>query len=238
MLSPGSENGEDPLLREAGGKQLLKDGMTFAIFRDSSYAWLDGHCTYRSGTWMTEGQGKTIQLSAAIQFDLEALDPAGRPRMVWIDTARGYRLGFVRTKAPLADDRQDPFHPTNNTWRQRSDSASDSATLRLKLANYFRHLSCILKASIDRKEEVVSFACSQGLVRIYNGGIGIVPYDQLPESWLAVFGSPADAKRAHDLFRDYLARSSYRGASKGDWVADDYDILLSIYADFVAQAKS
>ena len=46
------------------------------------------------------------------------------------------------------------------------------------------------------------------------------------------FETRAAAKHATDMYNKYMSRATYKGGSKGDWVADDYDILLFIYSDF------
>jgi hypothetical protein len=33
------------------------------------------------------------------------------------------------------------------------------------------------------------------------------------------------------MFENYLKKSSYKGASTGKWIEDDYNILLGIYGD-------
>lgn len=39
-----------------------------------------------------------------------------------------------------------------------------------------------------------------------------------------------EAAAAYQVYESYLRKNSYRGGGTGDWVEDDYNILLSIYA--------
>lgn len=100
------------------------------------------------------------------------------------------------------------------------------------MAGYIKHLALLLKASKERKEDVVSFGFSLGPVKIYNGAIGIYPYDIVPQEWKNSFYNDSTALAAYSIFNNYLKTTSYKGAGVGEWIEDDYNILLSIYADF------
>ena len=39
--------------------------------------------------------------------------------------------------------------------------------------------------------------------------------------------------RAFDLFKSYLNRGLYKGGKTGDWVKDDYFLMLHIYNDLM-----
>ncbi len=76
----------------------------------------------------------------------------------------------------------------------------------------------------------MSFEYSQGPIKIYNGGIGIHPYDIVPQSWKDSFYNEEEAITTYRLYESYLRKNDYRGGGTGNWVEDDYNILLSIYA--------
>jgi hypothetical protein len=100
------------------------------------------------------------------------------------------------------------------------------------MAGYIKHLALILKAATERKQNIVVFQYSRGPVKIYDGAIGIYPYSIVPLEWKETFFHDTSALEAHSLFRTYLNKTDYNGASTGNWIEDDYNILLSIYADF------
>lgn len=110
-------------------------------------------------------------------------------------------------------------------------AAEDSTQQLNRLTNYIKHVALVLKSAKEDKQPVVSFQFSQGPVKIYNGGIGIHPFALVAESWKAGFYNGTEARSAYDIYRNYLQKSSYNGAGTGDWVEDDYTILLSMYAD-------
>lgn len=101
-----------------------------------------------------------------------------------------------------------------------------------RLGNYLKHLAYILKAGADQKQQAVSFEFSEGLIKIYNGGIRIKPIDEVPLSWVNTYYSSLQALTAYKMFEGYLITSkSYKGGTTGEWYVDDYNILLSIYGD-------
>jgi hypothetical protein len=93
------------------------------------------------------------------------------------------------------------------------------------------HLAFLLKAASERKLNVVSFRNSLGMIKIYDGGIGVHPKDIVPQSWKNTFFDEAQAFVAYENFAAYLYTKRYKGKSTGNWVVDDSNILLSIYKD-------
>ncbi|GAA4331143.1 hypothetical protein [Flaviaesturariibacter amylovorans] len=232
VLPAESERNGDDLLQTARRKQVAAKGRLLSIFPDGTYTELEGEGAYHRGRWQAEEE--TLQLkeeSGEVRRFGLALQSANQRDLILLRDKSGGGSQFIRQAAPLDSYRQDPFYAANNEWRIRPGSAESEAQLIARLGNYFRHLACLLKASDDRKEEVVSFEFSRGPVKIYNGGIGIHPMHIVPADWVAAFHSNADAFRAYRLYERYLQRNSYHGASTGRWVTDDYNILLSIYAD-------
>ena len=148
------------------------------------------------------------------------------------DKEKNLAFKFIRQPGILADIKSDPFYADNNQWRMRPSHREDSMAITARLTNYFKHLALVLKAAKDNKQDVVSFQFSQGPVKIYNGGIGIHPYSIIPANWKNTFYDEKDAYVAYRIFEKYLETSgSYKGAASGDWVQDDYNILLVIYSD-------
>jgi hypothetical protein len=59
----------------------------------------------------------------------------------------------------------------------------------------------------------------------------------LPASWKNIFFNETNALEAYKHYYNYLDTSNYAGAATGKWVEDDYNILLSTYADIVNESK-
>ncbi len=224
----------EKLLTEADNKEIVKQGLLLSFFKDGNYTEVQGTGYYRTGKWKYSSKEKTLYLSdsgttRAIQVTQEMLN--NRQTISFTPAVAQQKLKFTRDAEALKEFDEDPFYFKNNTWRIRPAQAETHDQLVKRLGNYFKHLLYILKSSKERKQAVVSFEFSQGLVRIYNGGIGIIPYNLVSKNWIDTYYDETNAREAYLAFQKYLATNSYRGAAIGNWIEDDYNILLSIYGD-------
>lgn len=225
---------EDRLLQAAQDKKQVGEGTVLSFFGDGTFTEISGDGRYKWGEWRLSGNELAFRPSgggAPENMPLTQEKLNGRPTLNLQDGAAKHELTFIQYGRPLKDYRADPFYYSNNTWRIRPAQPETREQLQERLANYFRHLAYILQSSKDREQDIVSFEFSPGLVKIYNGGIGINPLESVARPWIATFYNEADAAKAHHMFQRYLATSSYKGAGTGDWITDDYNILLSIYGD-------
>src|SRR5690606_10220557 len=111
---------------------------------------------------------------------------------------------FVQEARALSQPDNDPYHLVNNYWRVKTDSAENSNDLKKRISNYIKHLALLLKASEERQEQSVDFTYSKGPVKIYSGGIGILPYDLTPDSWKLTFHNDSNALQAYHLYEKCL----------------------------------
>lgn len=226
---------DDKLLQEAQEKEAVKQGMVYAFFSDGNFTVTGGDGNYSSGKWSLTEDGNKLYLSRTngnetleVSYD-ELGDQKIQLKMSFPKSDES--LIFIQEAKLLKDFKEDPFYPANNLWRIKPEKSENIDLIRERLGNYFKHVAYILKASEERKQQIVSFEFSMGIVKIYNGGIGINNFDMIPETWKKTFFDNNEAFVAHEMFRKYLENSEYRGASTGNWVKDDYDILIGIYGD-------
>jgi hypothetical protein len=224
----------EKLLTEADNNEIVKQGIILSFFKDGTYTEVHGLGYYRTGKWKYSSKEKMLYFSdsagtRAIKVVAETVNK--RQTINLTSTSIQKNLKFARDAEPLKEFDEDPFYFKNNTWRVKPAQSETHDQLVKRLGNYFRHLLYILKSSKERKQAVVSFEFSQGLVRIYNGGIGIIPYEAVSKNWTDTYYDEANAREAYLAFQKYLMTNSYRGGAIGDWIEDDYNILLSIYGD-------
>lgn len=229
-----SQQNIEKLLVEADNNEIVKQGMILSFFKDGTFTEVEGSGYYKTGKWKYSSKEKALYLSdsgttRAITVTPEIIN--NRETIILTSTLVQQHLKFARDAGPLKEFDEDPFYFKNNTWRIKPAQSETHDQLVKRLGNYFRHLLYILKSSKERKKAIVSFEFSQGLVRIYNGGIGIIPYGAVSKNWVNTYYDAANALEAYLAFQKYLATNSYRGATIGDWIQDDYNILLSIYGD-------
>ena len=139
------------------------------------------------------------------------------------------KLKWVKEVEMVEKFKMDSFYPKNNVWRKEPSQKESDEQIRERLLNYVLHFAYILKASTEREHNVVSFANSMGIIKVYRGGIGIVKTEQIEDEWKKCFYDEEDAMKAYVLFKSYLNRGVYKGGTTGDWVKDDYKILMSVY---------
>ncbi len=224
----------EKLLTEADNNEIVKQGMILSFFKDDTYTEIRGPGFYKTGKWRYSSKEKLLYLSdsattTAIKVESEIVNK--KATISLLSDAIQKRLKFTRDAETLKSFDEDPFYFKNNEWRIKPAQPETYNQIVKRLGNYFRHLLYILKSAKERKQPVVSFEFSQGPVRIYNGGIGIIPYNLVSRNWTNTFYNDDNAQEAYLAFQKYLATNSYRGASIGNWIEDDYNILLSIYGD-------
>lgn len=130
---------------------------------------------------------------------------------------------------PLKDYKEDPFYSANNEWRTKPALPQSKVQIQAKLADYVKHNCLILKAADDRNQRVISWEFSKGIIRFYNGGIGIVSPEYIPQSWIDTFHSRDEAMEAFAMFDAALRSNKYKGRKTANWLKDDYAILNATY---------
>jgi hypothetical protein len=230
----GSGNNES-FEEQSKEKQLVKDGMVISFFEDKSFTQLSKEGLYVTGQWEYKKDNNTLLLlepgkpKAAHHIKTEK-NKFGKQEMKINVTDRNVELDFIKEGSVMKDYKSDPFYPDNNLWRIKPTRHESNSELTDRFAAYLKQVGLVLKAAKERDQDIVSFEFSQGPIKIYNGGIGINPYSIVPQSWKACFYDDSNALRAFNIYFDYLKMDSFHGAGSGNWVEDDYNILLSIYA--------
>ena len=227
---------------EAQTKQLVKEGMALCLFEDQSFTEIDNRGQLITGQWEYRKDNSTLVMTGSgstktiLPVKLEK-NQFKRQVMHMTRADQNIELQFVKSEAPVKDFKSDPFYPTNNTWRIKPGHQETEAELVNRFAGYLKHVALILKSAKERSQDVVSFEFSKGPIKIYNGGIGIYDYTIVPDSWKGCFYNDHDAHQAYALYENYLRTSSFQGAGTGNWVDDDYSILLSIYSGLQGAAE-
>jgi hypothetical protein len=231
-----TESSESSFETMAGLKKIVKEGDLLSLFEDGSYSEMSKE-EYKTGNWKFSDKQKTLsfidtglgirQFSVNIENNIN-----GKQIVTLLNKQRNVAMKFIKESESLKDFKNDPFYASNNLWRLKPKHSESLSQLNMRLANYFKHLALILNAAKNRKQDVVSFEFSQGPVKIYNGGIGIYPYNIIPDYWKDSFFDEAEATSAYLNYEKYLKTNTYKGVGIGNWIEDDYNILLSIYADF------
>ena len=228
------KDGEDNLLKAARSKEMIKEGLVLSLFQDGTYTDIRGNGNYATGKWEYDDEKKVLRFNNSAKFSTVPVKQEiinNQQTIELSNYSHGQQLKFLQINKPLKDFHEDPFYFKNNLWRIKPAAKETKEQLQERLANYFKHLAYILKSADERKQNVVSFQFSLGIVKIYNGGIGIYPLTIIPKTWMDTYYDNTDATSAYYMFSYYLTNHSYGGAGIGNWIEDDYNILLGIYGD-------
>jgi hypothetical protein len=214
---------------------LLREGLLISFFPDHQCAITHAESGYTSATWSYDAGLMALILKKQSGTDTLAMKIDERqaiPRLIFYSGRSEFIFRVFSELAP--NYTEDPFFPEHNRWRMPADTLETNEQLVARLDNYFGHLARVLKSAIDHKQEAVSFQFSKGIVKIYNGGIGIVPLEKVPVNWILGFYDIDQAKAAYNLYQNYLRNSSHEGESTGKWFTDDYNLLVSVQSDIKA----
>lgn len=219
---------------EARRKEMVKEGLLIALFEDGTYSEFRGTDSLKTGKWEYRKDEDALYFMNAdrktdpFPIHIEK-NNYGKEIMTLDLNFQRLELRLAKESVALKDFTDDPFYATNNQWRIKPSKPESPEELTSRFAAYLKHIALILKAAKERGQDIVSFEFSKGPIQIYNGGIGVYPYEIVPESWKACFYNEEDALKAYRLYEHYLRTTSYRGGGTGNWVEDDYNILLTIY---------
>lgn len=214
----------------------LKKGIALYLFDDHLFTEINSDTVYRFGHWKVDSKDNLLLIDNHKNTDSLGYSIGRRfdqkPILTLFNANQHKTYTYLKQFQPLKSFKDDPFYPDNNHWRLKPTTAEDTSQLTKRLLNYLKHLALIMNAAKERNLSVVSFQSSMGPVKIYNGGIGIVPFEFVSNAWKETYYDSSNARIAYNLFKDYLGKNRhYEGAMTGDWVLDDYHILLSIYTD-------
>ena len=217
-------------------KNQVKDGSMLNFFTDNTYTEIDGTGIFKNGKWGLKQDNSLYLVDQGLKTRTAGIKTENNQKNKKIKSLQiessGFIYKYIRIRPPMKIDKDDPFYVSNNQWRKKSPRPETQKELNHKLSGYFKHLALLLKAAKESNQEIISFEYSKGPVKIYNGAIGIYPYNIVPQEWKNSFFNESSASAAYTLFEKYLKTNNYKGAGVGNWLEDDYNILLSMYADF------
>lgn len=224
---------KDPLLDEAKNHEAGQKGLILCLFPDNRFTTLDENGFYDFGKWTWVDEGSRIQISGQKQtreWNLSFKKQANEQAELTLEND-GEKQVWQRQAKMLEKFKEDEIYPDNNEWRIKPSKSETQEQILARLGNFFKHTAYLLKAADIRDVDVVSFNYADGVVKVYNSGIGVKDWEYVSEYWKNCFFNEEQAKTARLLFLNYLNNFPYHGTGSGDWVKDDYFLMLHIYND-------
>lgn len=135
---------------------------------------------------------------------------------------------FVEEHDMLSDITLDPYHPSLNTWRKAASEYETNAQLRKRIMNYLDHQKALLLSSSKRPNTKIRLKNSLGPLRIFDGGIGLKPKEQLPKEWLHTYFSDSQGYEVYDRLNKHFTKRIMSIDSTHGWRVDDYNLIDSL----------
>lgn len=214
----------------SGGE--LNSATLFSFFPDSTFSEVKSSGEFAAGTWNYNKVDSSLTIKkekTTLTYHVHAgRDEIGVKLLILTKPDNSsLELGAFGKKLDVYTE--DPFYPANNTWRNKPSAAETKQEILNRLRGYLLHSAYLLKAADTRKQSIISWEFSRGILKIYRSGIGVVQKETVSEHWISYFHSKEDALLAHTILEDFFLTTSYKGEATGNWVKDDYDILISTY---------
>jgi hypothetical protein len=204
----------------------------WAFYPDGNYTSIDDKFNYLHGTWKFVNNKKSIEINTGADvatYNLKVIVGGYKLKLELTDEINNIVKKFERHSDIPVDFKLDPFYASNNEWREKPASAENEAQIKNRLSNYIKHVSFILKTALENDQLSASFEFSEGIIKIYDGGIGVTEDKTIPSYWKAAFNNTDDAKKGLELFKKQLQNAAKKITGTGNWYIDDYNILANVY---------
>jgi len=237
-----SGNIEEKLRNESAFVSRTTKGMFFQIFEDKRMAFIEGN-DYYAGTWEFDESSKILigktnfnDQRKTIKLKVKSIDDEKMVAEIAENDVEG-TIKCIFDNYQYAAPDNSPWHPVNNRWRIKADSAESNPKLLARFKNHVQHYITLLQAMVDNKGNTLSVMNSPSCIQIYNGGIGIRGADRIDKEWYDTFYNKQDADKCLDIFKTVITRYPYQGSASGKWSEDDLRVLKALYAGLLEMEK-
>ncbi|MDR6806258.1 hypothetical protein J2Y45_003450 [Dyadobacter sp. BE34] len=209
-----------------------KHNMLISFFPDSTFTRVGTAGEYTAGKWDFDSVAHTIFLTSnrkTEEIGVFFSYADNGMRLVNFEFSPNESVSLIEYGHKLMRFQEDPYFGKNNWWRIKPAKSENEVQIRARLLNYLAHTASILSSAQIREQNYISMEFSQGIVKLYNVGVGVVKKDKIPATWLGSFYSVEEAHKAYDMFEDYLFTAKHKKYQSGNWVRDDHHILVDIH---------
>lgn len=209
-----------------------KHNMLVSFFPDSTFTRVGSAGEYTTGKWDFDTTASTIFLTSnrkTEEIGVFFSYADNGMRLINFEFSPNESVSLIEYGRKLLRFQGDPYFEKNNWWRIKPAKSESDAQIRARLLNYLVHTATVLSSAQAREQDYISMEFSQGIVKLYNVGVGVVKKDKIPATWVGSFYSVDEAHKAYDMFEDYLFTAKHKQYKSGNWVRDDHHILVDIH---------
>jgi len=139
------------------------------------------------------------------------------------------KLYFSRRYNMMTNYLEDPYHPDNNLWRIRAYKEITTEQIESKVNNYLLHYKYLFKVALDEEgKRRFTNKNSKGIIRIYDGGIGVVSPQKISEDWYSYYYTKEEALASLDILKKKIKDRNIAKKRSDDWVLAGYKVLERI----------
>jgi hypothetical protein len=128
----------------------------------------------------------------------------------------------------LEDFKEDPYFSENNKWRITSKTNESQKQLKARITNYLNHYRLLLLSSTKRPNTKIRLMNSEGILRVFDGGIGLKPRSQISKRWLYKYYSDSQAYKVYDRLEKHFKNRVIKKKTKAGWRLDNVSIIDSL----------
>ncbi len=235
-INPASKNtnsNDDFFNNDEDMDPIKHKAALWAFYPDGNFTSIDGKINFLHGTWKFVNNKKSISINNGINeetYNIKVI--VGKYKLVLELTSLNNDKvkKFERHAEMCKDFTLDPFYYANNMWRIKPTSSENDLQIKNRLSGYIKHVSFILKSAQENDQSSASFEFSEGIIKIYDGGIGTNDDKTIPNYWKEAYYNNNELNNAVTLFKKNLQNASKNIEGTGNWYIDDYNILATVYA--------
>jgi|GEM_PF-4273310 len=142
------------------------------------------------------------------------------------------RYKFHLVHDMLEDFKKDPYYSENNKWRIKSKKYESQKELKARIFNYLNHCKALLLSSTQRPNTKIRLMNSKGILKLFDGGVGLLAKEQVTTKWVHRFYSDSQASEVYDRLAQHFEERIIKKKTPAGWRLDDVsviDSLISVY---------
>lgn len=226
ILCHAWENDDDKEERgegyESSGIDIVKRGYNF--FRDG-FVVKDLRGTIQIGKWIIDTSAGSVRIHNNFKTGKEDLKIALLKPGVFNFLKSNEMHLYSGAAFSHTDEKKDPFHPVNNTWRIKAAQPESAQQIRTRLKSCIRFFVLFYDEAIETNAQVVSFTGLPSCFTWYSGGIYMQQRDKLQEKWIECFYDANDADKGYKIAGKLLQQKYTWPKGEKNWLKLNVSVL-------------
>lgn len=201
------------------------------------YQFLEGpREAVRVGKWKVAIKGKALLLNLTYsnkrnsQYVIRSISADRMELMEKKPSGHYVRLVLNSDAMVHEDQRNDPFHPANNTWRIPPAKKETDAQVKARVRDCVKFFALFYRDNIKREQSEISFRGLPKIFKWYSGGIGLDERLEVDDSWIDCFYNKEQAMKGYEIIRKLITENKYDWHKEApNWILQTHSVLEQMY---------